>query len=120
VGTGRGGTSPPAAVERMRAAAALTSKGIGVLDADTLLKACADDDRLVMVVIPLPGVPRVGDRVRVKMPNGVRTLRVEALAEASPTRRGQDVSRRWAVVGLPVESSARDDVASTAPVRRPR
>lgn len=106
--------------ERMKRATQLIRAGVGVLDADRLLAACESDRELALVLVPLNGSPREGDRIRVKLPSGPRSLRIEMVMPANPLRTGDKLTPQWAIVGRPVAASRRDDVSTSAPVRRGR
>lgn len=105
---------------RFEKAAQLIKAGVGVMGADRLLAMCEADAELALVLVPLPGTPREGDRIRVALPSGERSLLVEGVEAAGALRTGDAQKARWAIVGRPVESGKRDDVATSAPVRRSR
>lgn len=99
------------AVLKMRAAARLVRRGIGVLGADALLDACEQDRDLVLLTLPLPRFDglRNGDRVRTTIDGKPKSVVVEMIERGS-----FDV----AICGRPVESTGADDVATSLPVRR--
>lgn len=104
---------------------ALGEIGVPRADIVRLLDACDQNAELVLCTVDLELPPREGDRVRARLATGERSLRVEAMAEsttvvpAKPTRSKMLATgevprprnlRRYAVVGLPVEASSRDDL----------
>lgn len=97
---------------KARAAVALHVQraGVSALDADRLVEAAVSDPVLVLVIAPIPGLLRVGDRVNTRARSGNATLRVEDCAKGE--------GNKWAIVGLPVESSSADDGSLTSPVVR--
>lgn len=88
-----------------------------------LLDACDQNPELVLCTVDLELPPREGDRVRAKLATGDKSLRVEAVALSSvvvKSRTSPSRNRhRYAIVGLPVEASSRDDLVIEK-VRRAR
>jgi hypothetical protein len=109
--------------ERFEHTARLLKAGIPVLEADALIDACEENRELVLVLHPLPGAPRVGDRLRVKLGDGEETrvaLEVERCHAGVPVTIANAPCTMYAIVGRPVQPGRRDDVATDAPVRRAR
>lgn len=82
----------------------LIQAGVAASAAAGLAQAAASDSRNALVIVPLPGEPRPGDRLRPKGPrtdgSTPPTLRVIAAAPAGA---------RWAIVGEPVDAGTADD-----------
>lgn len=108
-----------------RAASKLVGLGVPQFEATALVGACIEDDRRVLVVVPLDGEPREGDRIRAVAKPGDEPQALRVLAAVlvpGPLlqrlhRPGE--KRRYAIVGDPIEPSKRDDVLVLPPgVRR--
>lgn len=110
----------PSREELTKAIAGLVRAGVSIEDANRLLDVVARDERNVLVLVALDGVPRPGDRIRATLvPGGQeQALRVIEAAPGEMVRirhavagdRWHPSEQRWAIAGEPVRPSARDDV----------
>lgn len=104
--------------ELAKAIAGLMRAGVSIEDANRLLDVAARSERMVLILVALPGIPRPGETVRRRLAGGAEeALRVIEAAPGDMVRVRSAVGlladpyeQRWAVVGEPVTPSSRDDV----------
>lgn len=82
----------------------LVKAGVRPEKANELLEAVDEREGRVLVLAPLKGEPRAGDRIRVVDGVGPQAMVVVAAARAEARVDG------WAIVGDPVDPSTADDV----------
>lgn len=84
----------------------LLRAGVSAEDAERLLMIHGGDMKIALEVVPLPGEPREGDRLRLS--DGRTAMEVLGVAPAAAIETAEGPKTRWAVVGALVPISRAD------------